>query len=76
MYFMDDPLQDLKEDPPQDTDQDFDDIFLVVAYERDKLSMQFMISKEIADIELFLKLRKKSKIKTPGEPFEQSNTTE
>jgi hypothetical protein len=38
--------------------------------------MQFIISKKIADIELFLKLRKKNKIKTPGELFEQSNITE
>jgi hypothetical protein len=29
-----------------------------------------MISKEIADIKLSLKLQKKSKIKTPGELFE------
>jgi hypothetical protein len=35
-----------------------------------------MILKEIIDIELFLKLRKKSKIKTPSELFKQSNTTE
>jgi hypothetical protein len=32
--------------------------------------MQFMISKEIIDIELSLKLRKKSKIKTPSKLFE------
>jgi hypothetical protein len=29
-----------------------------------------MISKEIADIKLFLKLRKENKIKTPSELFE------
>jgi hypothetical protein len=34
-----------------------------------------MISKEIVDIKLFLKLQKESKIKTPSELFEQSNTT-
>jgi hypothetical protein len=56
-------------------DQDFDNIFLVAVYKKNKLSMQFIISKEIADIKLFLKLRKKSKIKTPGKLFEQSDTT-
>jgi hypothetical protein len=32
--------------------------------------MQFIISKEIADIKLFLKLQKENKIKTPSELFE------
>jgi hypothetical protein len=32
--------------------------------------MQFIISKEIADIKLSLKLQKKNKIKTPGKLFE------
>jgi hypothetical protein len=32
--------------------------------------MQFMILKEIADIALFLKLRKENKIKTSGKLFE------
>jgi hypothetical protein len=35
-----------------------------------------MISKEITDIKLSLKLQKESKIKTPSKPFEQSDITE
>jgi hypothetical protein len=34
-----------------------------------------MILKKIANIKLFLKLRKENKIKTPNKLFEQSNTT-
>jgi hypothetical protein len=39
IYFTDDLLQDLKKDPLQDMDQDFNNIFLVIIYEKNKLNI-------------------------------------
>ena len=38
--------------------------------------MTFMVSREQADLELALELRKQGKITTPGLPFEESNRQE
>jgi hypothetical protein len=51
---------------------DFNDQFVTAIVEELETSMAFMTSKEQADMELSLKLRKEGKITTPGAPFEAS----
>src|SRR3981189_1291086 len=51
---------------------DFNDQFVTAIIKELETSMAFMTSKEQADMELSLKLRKEAIITTPGEPFEAS----